>query len=191
MATNNHKSKRIAVTGHRFITENQILTDSIKSSFNTISNNQDFSDLIIYSALAEGSDQIVANLVNEFPQLKLIVPLPLPIDNYLQYFESPTSIKRFYELLEIANEIIHLPTEFNHQKAYHNLGEFLVKKCDYLLAIWNGIYSNKKGGTGEVVKMAVEKKKTIFWIYSNTTNDQPSPDLQNRKKLGQLEIINF
>ena len=52
--------------------------------------------------------------------------------------------------------------------ANHNLGEYLVNEWDCLLAIWNGIYTNTIGDSGEVVKMAVNAKKSVYWIYKNT-----------------------
>ncbi len=33
------------------------------------------------------------------------------------------------------------------------------------MAIWNGIYTSKIGGSGEVVKMAINAKKPVYWIY--------------------------
>lgn len=157
---------KIAVTGHRHIRISEELIKSINSTLEDLINQFNESDIYLLSPLAEGSDQLVASLAKELARIKLVVPMPLSIDDYLEDFGSDDSKQQFFELLKIANEIIPLSAVQDHQLAYHNLGEYLVNECDCLLAIWNGIYTNKIGGSGEVVKMAVNAKKPVYWIYS-------------------------
>jgi hypothetical protein len=159
---------KIAITGHRQINISDVLINSINSTLEDLLDQFIESDIYLLSPLAEGSDQLVAKLAMQFPGVKLIVPLPLSVDEYLEDFSSDDSKQQFLELLKIANKIIPLTPVKNHQMAYHNLGEYLVNECDSLLAIWNGIYTNKIGGSGEVVRMAVTTKKPVFWIYNKT-----------------------
>ncbi len=181
---------KVAVTGHRFINHKSIIINSVHQLFTEFSNNNVGSEIHLYSALAEGSDQLVAIVAKEYQHIKLIVPLPLSIDDYLRDFESQKAKQNFHKLLNFADNIIYLPTIHNHQTAYQNLGKFLIKECDYLIAIWNGIFTNKKGGTGEVIKMAIELKKPVYWIFSNKDNEIIDSHFRDVKLLGEIEIIN-
>lgn len=159
---------KIAVTGHRHITISDKLINSINSTLEDLIDQFNEADIYLLSPLAEGSDQLVARLAKQFSRIKLVVPLPLSIEDYMEDFGSDDSRQQFFELLKNANEIIPLSAVQDHQLAYHNLGEYLVNKCDCLLAIWNGIYTDKMGGSGEVVNLAVIAKKPVYWIYAKT-----------------------
>ena len=159
---------KIAVTGHRQIRITDDLINSINSTLKVLLDQFNESEIYLLSALAEGSDQLVAKLAMQFPGVKLIVPLPLSVDEYLEDFGAEESKQQFLELLKNANEIIPLTPVKNNQMAYHNLGEYLINECDCLIAIWNGIFTNKIGGSGEVVNMAINAKKPVYWIYAKT-----------------------
>lgn len=180
---------KIAVTGHRFIDHNSTLINSVRQLLTKFSRNHADSDIYLYSALAEGSDQLIANLIKEFPKIKLIVPLPLSIDEYLQDFESKQAKQNFHELLNIAHHIINLPINKDHETSYQNLSKFLAEECDFLIAIWDGEYSNKKGGTGEVVRSAIELEKPVYWIYSYQISKSDVHINANNKLEGEIEII--
>ena len=156
---------KIAVTGHRHITISEELENSIIAILVNLIDQFEESDIYLLCPLAEGSDQLVAKLAKRFSRIKLVVPLPLPMDDYLSDFDSENSKQQFSELLKIADDVMQLTAVQDHQLAYHNLGEYLVNECDCLLAIWNGIYTSKIGGSGEVVKMAINAKKPVYWIY--------------------------
>lgn len=157
---------KIAVTGHRDIMISEELINSINLTLEDLIDQFNESDIYLLSPLAKGSDQLVAKLAKRFSRVRLIVPLPLSIDEYLYDFDSDDSKQQFLELLKIADDTLQLTAVQDHQMAYHNLGEYLVNECDCLLAIWNGIYSNKIGGSGEVVKMAINANKPVYWIYN-------------------------
>ncbi|MDO9088097.1 MAG: hypothetical protein Q7U53_17960 [Anaerolineaceae bacterium] len=180
---------KIAVTGHRFIDSNQILLDSINSIIHELLDKNIGIVFFLYSALAEGSDQLVAELALLHEEIQLIVPLPIPSSEYLDDFETHVGIQKFTELVQSAHRIIQLPDQPNHESAYQFLGEYLVQECDIIIAIWNGEFSQTKGGTGEVVKFAIEKKKPVYWIYSNQLDGVAINSLKDKKQIGEVEYF--
>ena len=180
---------KIAVTGHRHIDSNQILIDSISSFLHDLKGNNIGKEFFLLSALAEGSDQLVADLALRNEDIKLIITLPIPSSDYLDDFETHVGIQKFAELVQSAHKIIQLPDQPDHESAYQFLGEYLVQECDIIIAIWNGENSQKKGGTGEVVKFAIEKKKSVYWIYSNQLDGEAINSLKDRKQIGDVEFL--
>jgi hypothetical protein len=61
------------------------------------------SPLVVLSALAEGADRLVAQRVLTRANARLIVPLPLARDEYMQDFESDESKREFLDLLARAD----------------------------------------------------------------------------------------
>lgn len=185
------KSKHlfISVTGHRYIPEDERLDDAIRQVLDQICKAHKETELALYSALAEGSDQLVAEIALELQGTQLCVPLPKPVETYLKDFYSATGEKRFRKLLAAAHDVIPIANTEPTTNAYEALGEFLVEQADILIAVWNGVFNNKKGGTGEVVRAALAAEKTIYWIYC--PNNKPGE--VNRKGeikvLGDVEII--
>lgn len=44
---------------------------------------------------------------------------------------------------------------------YHSQATYLVKNCDVIIVVWDGIFTHKPGGTSEVVRMALESGRPI------------------------------
>ncbi len=125
-------SLRIAVTGHRFIPDDTRLMDSIRLVLNKILSAHKEVETILYSALAEGADQLAAKIALELNPLKLHVPLPMAIEEYLTDFSSDAGRQGFTDLLDHAEKIISLAKQPSHAAAYRALGEYLVTHRDIL-----------------------------------------------------------
>ena len=89
----------------------------------------------------------------------------MAVEAYLTDFSSDTGRKGFTDLLDSAEKIIPLGVHPSHAAAYRALGKYLVTHGDILLAVWNGEYNRSIGGTGEVVKAAIDSGMPIYWIY--------------------------
>lgn len=85
--------------------------------------------------------------------------LPFSISEYKTDF-TKESIFEFNTLLEKSEKVIELNYNCNESReiGYSNLAHNIVTNCDYLIAYWDGIYTNKVGGTSDVVKRFMEKK---------------------------------
>jgi len=171
MADDKREAVRIAVTGHRFIDTKYELTASIQKVIAQIIQDHPSPQYYLLSALAEGSDQLVARISQKYPGITLIVPLPLPEEMYLLDFETEEGRKRFHQLLKLADQVLTLTESRDHDSAYDDLGSYLIDQCRVLIAIWNGEYSGKRGGTGEVVKKALQAGKLVYWIYVDNKHD--------------------
>ena len=180
---------RTAVTGHRFLDTNNDLTASIQRVLARIIQDHPNTDQYLLSALSEGSDQFVARIALQYKEIKLIVPLPLPEEQYLMDFETDEGRKKFSQLLKFADQVLTLTENNDHDTAYDELGRYLIDQCNVLIALWNGEYSGKKGGTGEVVKKALNAGKLVYWIYADNGNDEGEVRKKLQKNPGDIELL--
>lgn len=179
----------IGVTGHRSIPNVARLHHSIRQALFDILQDCGTKDAYLFSALAEGSDQLVAKIAQEFEVIELSVPLPKSINNYLEDFTSEEGVESYRNLLSSAFEIVYLPSSVKSQDAYEGLGKYLVEHSDVLLAVWNGVFNQKKGGTGEVVKHALESGLPIYWIYCENLGEEEVSNQYNGKQIGDIEKL--
>jgi hypothetical protein len=188
----NHPIKQIsiAVTGHRFIPNDARLDQSIRKIFETFLNEHLDADFILYSPLAEGSDQIAARIASEYDRFDLHVPLPMNPEEYLKDFHTKNGRKTFFHLFSSAAEVHHLDIEGDHQASYRALGQYLINHSDILLAVWNGVFNQKIGGTGDVVRIATHAHKPVYWIYCPNQKIGELNTLEDQKQIGDIEILN-
>jgi len=155
----------VAVTGHRDLIASeapgirQLVVDLLKGLAHQYPDRR----LSVMSPLAEGADQLVAEVALELG-IALTVPLPMPKHIYLKDFETPESRARFESLHDSAEDAFELPRAKGNtieeisrpgqarNREYAQLGVFLCAHCHILLAIWDGKPSGDLGGTGQVVK---------------------------------------
>jgi len=125
--------------------------------------------LRVLSALAEGSDRIVAQEAIPLGfQLEGI--LPFRQEDYERDFESAESRAEFHDLLSRAAEVLELAgsrqNRETRQTAYSAAGRSLLEKSHVLLAVWDGRRGRGKGGTAEVIADAVGRRIPTIWISS-------------------------
>jgi len=180
---------RLAVTGHRHIKSDAKLAESIREVLERILQENEGAKVWLYTALAEGSDQLVAKIANAIDEIKLVVPLPFPVEQYLTQFETEDGKKDFNQLLKSASEVIILPKQTDPQSAYTSLGDYLVNACDTVVALWNGENNLKKGGTAEVVLNAIDLGKPVYWIYCDNPRDVNVLTQKNHMKIGEIHQL--
>jgi hypothetical protein len=107
------------------------------------------------SPLADGADQIAASVALELG-FELVAVLPFRRERYERNLCDEASRERFDQLLGKATCILELPGEREQPlDAYVMTGRATVAHCDLLLAVWDGEPPRGRGGTGEVVELAV------------------------------------
>lgn len=180
---------RISVTGHRSIDGNHELISSIQQVLAQIILNHPGANYQLFSALAEGSDQLVARIALQNELIRLIVPLPLPIESYLRDFETKEGKAILDHLLKSADLIINLAQAGDPDSAYDTLANYLVDACTVLIALWNGMYTGKKGGTSQVVKLALKAGKPVYWIYCNDMHVGAENTLQCQKQHAEIQQL--
>ncbi|HVM37551.1 MAG TPA: hypothetical protein VM265_04095 [Sphingomicrobium sp.] len=111
--------------------------------------------LELVSPLAEGADQMVAEVAIALG-FDLHALLPFGRDDYRASLDDDVSRRRFDSLLDQASCVLELPGAPGAElDAYVMTGRATVAHCDVLLALWDGLGPRGRGGTGEVVELAL------------------------------------
>jgi hypothetical protein len=119
--------------------------------------------LLFVSPLADGSDQIAAELALDLG-FELQAVLPFDRETYRTTLHN-SGLKRFDELICRASCVLELPGEIDGElKAFVMAGRGTVAHCDILLAVWDGRPPRGRGGTGEVVHIAITRGRAIAHI---------------------------
>ncbi|WP_114240884.1 hypothetical protein [Dyella sp. C9] len=154
----------VGVTSHRNLRadESDAISERVRAFFAQLRQEFPTLPLVLLSALAEGGDQLAANEALA-AGARLVVPLPLPKELYLDDFVNPAVRTSFESLYEQA-DIVRLPLARgqsrlsieNHglerDRQYAKSGVFIASHCHILLAIWDGKDSGRLGGTAQIVK---------------------------------------
>jgi hypothetical protein len=121
----------------------------------------------------------VAEAVLEQPGARLEAITPFPLAEYRKDFTSPRDRERLERLLRRAAIVDELDasgsdSEFasgdrdaERDRAYLRVGEEVVRRCDLLIAIWNGRRAAGLGGTGDIVAHALKHQRIVPWIDAN------------------------
>lgn len=155
----------VAVTGHRDLVQDEVpgIRERVRILFTELQSDNPDRQLQVLSALAEGADQLVAEVAVEMG-ISLVVPLPMQKSVYRDDFESDEAKLRFDAMYDSAAHCYELPLARGNtfegiaypgeQRArqYAQLGVYLCAHCHILLAIWDGKDTDELGGTGQVVK---------------------------------------
>jgi hypothetical protein len=170
----------IGVTGHRDLrtADEARLRTAVGDVFDAITRDLPNSPLTVLTALAEGSDRLVAREALR-RGCSLIVPLPMPRKIYTAEFGSAESRAEFNELLERAERSFELPLvrggdrdspALDHAARsvqYQQLGVFLVRHAQILIALWDGRMSDDPGGTAHVVEINLRGGQSKRFIGSH------------------------
>jgi len=136
-----------------------------------------------------GADQIAAasaldakDRITSTNRWRLHVILPFDKTSYQATLldgitSNENALIRFNDLLDRANRVFVLSDasaevasdEYGHKRYWNSvrfqtLGDILVRQADILLAVWDGTVSTAKGGTSDVVGMALAQGKTVIRI---------------------------
>ncbi len=116
------------------------------------------------SPIADGADQIAAELALELGwELEGI--LPFERNRYRESLANDAARSRFDALVERASCVLELPGDPNDSlDAYIMTGRATVAHCDVLIAVWDGKPPRGRGGTGEVVQLALTRGTAIIHV---------------------------
>lgn len=160
----------IGITGHRDIREEdrpQLLA-AVKSILLELRNRYPSTPLVALSALAEGADRLAAQAALS-PEIgaRLFAALPMPQALYEQDFHGE-SLNEFRALLGRSDGVVELPLvngntlqEISHDGPrrdlqYESVGQYIVRKSQILIALWDGEKTGLVGGTSAVVDFQIE-----------------------------------
>ena len=163
---------RVGVTGHRHIDPGHpglkkavdfviAYADSARQLASTKSTDV---GLAVVSSLAEGADRVITRAVLSSGDAKLEAILPLDQDDYRTDFGSPASELEFQALLDAAATVDTTGPGRSREEAYELAGRAVVDRSDIMVVVWDGEHARGRGGTAEIYKYALKRKKTVIWI---------------------------
>lgn len=182
---------KIGVTAHRVLADVEKINAGIAEALRRIERKFARERLIVISPLAEGGDRLVVHQVLACSRASLIVPLPLPKQQYLADFVSDESKNEFLRLLDQAEEVIELPLVATRNAAYEAAGNYVLDHCDVLIAVWDGQIAQGKGGTGDVVKRARSRQFPIAWVHAGNSKLGTHEPTTLGAKQGTVTFENF
>ena len=152
----------IGVTGHRKLRSDDIpaLQARVRDFLLELRARYPELPLVLLSSMAQGSDQLVAQVALDLG-LRVIAPLPLPLDLYRADFDPPDLQLLERQLPQV--EVLVLPlgrgstlqsvaaSGLARDQQYAQSGVFVSSHCHVLLALWDGQESGRLGGTAQVV----------------------------------------
>ena len=120
--------------------------------------------LTLVSPLADGADQMAAE-AGLARGWRLQAILPFARATYIRDFEGHELQARFISLIERADCVLELPGDPDDgAEAYMAAGRATIAHCDLLIAIWDGQPPRGRGGTAEVVHLAVAQGTPVIHI---------------------------
>jgi hypothetical protein len=116
------------------------------------------------SPIADGADQIAAEVALDLGwELQAI--LPFERAHYRASLANDQAREQLDALLDRATCMLELPGDPDHSlDAYVMTGRATVAHCDVLIAIWDGLPPRGRGGTGEVVQLALTRGTAIIHV---------------------------
>jgi len=116
------------------------------------------------SPIADGADQIAAQIALDLGwELQAIVPFER--DAYRDTLGNQEARQRYDDLLGRAGCVLELPGDpEDGLDAYVMTGRATVAHCDVLIAVWDGLPPRGRGGTGEVVQLALTRGTAIIHV---------------------------
>lgn len=165
----------IGVTGHRDLrpedkeTLRAKVSDVLAGLRRDYLNDSPHTPIVVLSGLAEGADQLVAEVAVKSHGAVLIAVLPMEAAEYREDFRgknaiAPDAEAEFDRLLKLADATYEIPYRDASSRAevhanpalrdeqYQDLGHFIVHHSHLLIALWNGDGRElKTGGTGQVI----------------------------------------
>jgi hypothetical protein len=171
------------VSGHRDTLEDDSpeLQKQIRTVFDRFRLAHPNASFELLSPLADGADRIAAE-VGLRSGLRIVVPLPMAQTEYERDFTTAESVHEFRRLLATAASVFEVSSDNAPTRTdkYAAVGDYIARRSNVLILLWDGKDNSKVGGTAWV------KKRREYWInLAKTTGNVPAPF----GYLGTIQIV--
>lgn len=147
----------IGVTGHQDLPD--VAIDYITAGIRSVLADHD--DIVGYSCLAAGADQLFAvEVLAVGGQLHVVIPSA----GYTETLHGE-SATQYHRLLAAACGTTQLPFAIPDEAAYDAAGRTIAECSDTLIAVWDGQPARGLGGTDDAVAYArrLHRRVHIIW----------------------------
>ena len=122
------------------------------------------------SLLAEGADRAFSEAVLACGY-DLHVYLPFTRADYETTFADAGQLPAFHALLNRAHNVTELSGQLaDSEEAYVIGGQVIIDKSDVIVGVWDGAPAAGKGGTPEIIEMALRRGKPVIWVDASGKN---------------------
>lgn len=152
----------VSVTGHMSLTESSEVEVSrcTERFFTELQLRYPNTEILLLSGMSEGTDRIVSNVALDMG-IDVCPVLPMSIDRYKETFagygykDSLESCQDFDHILKrsLTPYILNYD-DVNEIQAFRELAAYLVSNSHILIAAWDGVASDYRGGTYDTLRMA-------------------------------------
>ena len=153
----------ISVTGHRDIAEadRSALEQQLETIFSDIQGRFRYLEVRLVTGLAESADTIAADVALRMG-LAVTAVLPMPMETYAEDF-SGAALTKFRDLAAADGvTVLELPVAdgktaadlsepANRDAQYAMLRDYIIRRSNLLVALWDGNDTGLEGGTSDVV----------------------------------------
>jgi 8-oxo-dGTP pyrophosphatase MutT (NUDIX family) len=187
---------RIGVSGHQQLGDQATLA-FVAHHFRAllVSHVQQKRDVVLFSALAMGADQLFVRTALE---VGIPVEIIIPCADYEAIFPVGTARDEYERLLRACRTIHRLSTERCSDETYLAAGHWLVEQCDLLVLAWNGLPPKGRGGTGDVASYAwfvkrpfvhLDTRKLVVTSYGESASLAASPALSPKRTFAVTQQV--
>jgi hypothetical protein len=164
----------VGVTGHRDVvpSDEEALRAAFARILDDIRRDAPSTPLALLCGMAGGADTIAAEvaLARGVP---VIACLPAPIDGYELDF-PPDERTALRARLGRCAAVVTLPSSADADAGYRAVGNYLLTFSHVLVAFWDGVASERPGGTSDVVRGRLEGTQTT---QLRAPFEPPAPDV--------------
>ena len=172
----------VGVTGHRDIPKFlwPVIKEHVSAQLLQIKSNFSSLPVEIVCGLAEGADTLVAEVALELG-IPVRAVLPMPISDYESDF-SEEGLLTFRKLINTDGVVVEElpipdPTNLNRDSQYLMLKDYLVRRSNVLMSLWDGVANQLPGGTSDVTLSYLTGKSAAK--VEKVTRDSTSGDDEN------------
>src|SRR6266536_5145704 len=123
----------------------------------------DGKDIVVYSALALGADQLFVNIALE---LGIPVEAVIPCSCYEEIFTSPETRSEYHRLLDRCQKVHWLASQDCSDDAFLAAGHWIVDHSDLMILVWNGYPAAGRGGTADIASYARSVGRPFFHVHT-------------------------
>jgi 8-oxo-dGTP pyrophosphatase MutT (NUDIX family) len=159
---------RIGVSGHQQIGDEatiEFVSQQLRELLATFQRQaqERGQDILVYSALALGTDQLFAKIALE---MDIPVELVIPCSQYAEIFSTTEARDEYHRLLSLCQDVHRLPFDECSEEAYLAAGHWIVDHSDLVILVWNGYPAVGKGGTADIASYARYVGRPFFHIHT-------------------------